>query len=159
MIPTSPVVVMRSDYVQTLQRWQQWFGSDRLLVLTFDQALTNVGLRRIFAHVGDQSDWLPSEQQSGKVFSSPQADIPQELRWLVSMRWLDMLQNLLQLDLPVGAWVDSMEADLSSMPSSFSVRVEDIRIQQADSVAAKWTTAINHQECLSKIILERVSSE
>jgi len=52
-----------------------------------------------------------------------------------------------------------MEADLSSMPSSFPVRVEDIRIQQADSLAAKWTTAINHQESLSKIILERVSSE
>ena len=155
----SPAVVLRSDYLQTLLRWQQWFGSDRLLVLTFDQALTDVGLRRIFAHIGDRSDWLPSEQQSGKLFSSPQAEIPQELRWLVSMRWLDMLHNLLQLDLPVGAWVDSMETDLSSMPSSFSVRVEDIRIQQADSVAAKWTTAINHQECLSKIILERVSSE
>ena len=55
--------------------------------------------------------------------------------------------------------VDSMEADLGSMPSSFPDRVEDIRIRQADSVAAKWTTAINHQECLSKIILERVSSE
>ena len=51
----SPAVVLRSDYLQTLLRWQQWFGSDRLLVLTFDQALTDVGLRRIFAHIGDLS--------------------------------------------------------------------------------------------------------
>ncbi len=155
----SPAVVLRSDYLKTFQSWQRWFGPDRLLVLTFEQALLNVGLRRIFNHIGDQSGWLPSQQQSGKVFSSPLADIPQELRWLVSMRWLNMLHNLLQFDLPVRPWVDSMEADLSSMPSSFPVRVEDIRIQQADSLAAKWTTAINHQESLSKIILERVSSE
>ena len=131
----------------------------RLLVLTFEQALTNVGLRRIFTHIGARSDWLPSEQESQKVFSSPQADIPQELRWLVSMRWLDMLHNLLQFDLPVRSWVDSIEADLSSMPSSFPGRVEKIRIEQSDSLAAKWTAAINHQECLSKIILERVNSE
>ena len=91
--------------------------------------------------------------------AKPHHALLQELRWLVSMRWLDMLHNLLQFDLPAGAWVDSMEADLGSMPSSFPDRVEDIRIQQADSVAAKWTTAINHQECLSKIILKRVSSE
>ena len=155
----SPAVVLRSDYLKTFQSWQRWFGSDRLLVLTFEQALSNVGLRRIFNHIGDQSGWLPSQHQSGKIFSSPLADIPQELRWLVSMRWLNMLHNLLQFDLPVRPWVDSMEADLSSMPSSFPVRVEDIRIQQADSLAAKWTTAINHQESLSKIILERVSSE
>ena len=155
----SPAVVWRSDYVQTLQRWQQWFGPDRLLVLTFDQALTNVGLRQIFTHIGDRSEWLPSEQESGKVFSSPQADIPQELRWLVSMRWIDMIQGLVQLSLPLHPWIERMESDLSSIPSSFSDRVEDIRIQQSDSVAAKWTTAINHQECLSKIILERVRSE
>ena len=155
----SPAVVLRSDYLQTLLRWQQWFGSDRLLVLTFDQALTDVGLRRIFAHIDVQSDWLPLEQQSEKVFSSPQADIPQELRWLVSMRCLDMLQDLPRFGLPVRSWIEEMKTDLSSIPSSFSDRVEDIRVQQSDSVAAKWTTAINHQECLSKIILERVSSE
>jgi hypothetical protein len=155
----SPAVVLRSDYLQTLQRWQRCFGADRLLVLTFEQALTNVGLRRIFIHIGARSDWLPSEQESQKVFSSPQADIPKELRWLVSMRWLDMLHNLLQFDLPVRSWVDLIEADLSSMPSSFPGRVEKIRIEQSDSLAAKWTAAINHQECLSKIILERVNSE
>ena len=155
----SPAVVLRSDYLKTFQSWQRWFGSDRLLVLTFEQALSNVGLRRIFNHIGDQSGWLPSQQHSRKVFSSPQADIPQELRWLVSMRWLDMLHNLLQFDLPVRSWVDLIEADLSSMPSSFPGRVEKIRIEQSDSLAAKWTAAINHQECLSKIILERVSSE
>ena len=155
----SPAVVLRSDYLKTFQSWQRWFGPDRLLVLTFEQALTNAGLRRIFTHIGDQSGWLPSEQQSGKVFSSPQADIPQELRWLVSMRWIDTIQGLVQLSLPLHPWIERMESDLSSIPSSFSDLVEDIRIQQSDSVAAKWTTAINHQECLSKIILERVSSE
>jgi hypothetical protein len=155
----SPAVVLRSDYLQTLQRWQQCFGSDRLLVLTFDQALASIGLRRIFTHIGDRSDWLPSEQESQKVFSSPHADIPQELRWLVSMRWLDMLRNLLQFDLPVRSWIEEMKTDLSSMPSSFSGRIENIRIEQSDSVAAKWTAAINHQRCLSKMIMVRVNSK
>lgn len=155
----SPAVVWRSDYFQTLQRWQQWFGSDRLLVLTFDQALTNVGLRRIFAHVGDRSDWLPSEDLSGKFFSSPQVDIPQELRWLVSMRWLDMLQHLPQFGLQVRPWIEAMKSDLNSMPSSFLGQVEDIRIQQSEYIGAKWAAAVNHQKGLSKIMLKRVSSE
>lgn len=154
----SPAVVWRSDYVKTLQRWQQWFGPDRLLVLTFDQALTNVGLRQIFRHIGDRSEWLPSEHESGKVFSSPQADIPQELRWLVSMRWLDMLQDLLRFDLPVLPWMEEMKTDLSSMPPSFPGHVDDIRIQQADSIREKWTAAINHQERLSEMIFKRLSS-
>ena len=119
-----------TDYERIIETWSTVFGSDAVHVEVFDSIANEPAqmLRRIFAHIGADPDWIPpAELIERRVLPEgarrQEARIPDELRWFIASRWLEPVRRLdAALDGRVTHWVEDLEDAASSGRTSWRLR-------------------------------------
>ena len=155
----SPAVELRSDYLRTYLNWTSAYGIENLLTLSFDELLTIDGLKKLFRFLGVADNWIPSYEVSKPVLASPNLNFPEDLRYLISLRWLDMLNNFSKIYPPASPWLDQITADTRKISTNFSTKLDSVRCEQKESTKVKWKNSANHQRLLESSFAYRLKSE
>ena len=155
----SPAVELRSDYLRTYLNWTSAYGIENLLTLSFDELLTIDGLKKLFRFLGVADNWIPSYEVSKPVLASPNLNFPEDLRYLISLRWLDMLKNFSKIHPLASPWLDEITADMRKIPTNFSTKLDSVRCEQKESTKVKWKNSANHQRLLESSFAYRLKSE
>ena len=156
LIFDSPAVVLRSDYLRSLQIWSKCFGLNRVLVVNFEELLSDLGLRTVLSYLNVDKDWQPPEYISQPILPSPKDDLPVELHWLIADRWLKMCSKFVDLGFGSAQWVDQMIEYRKKMPESFMTKIKLIRSQQKTTTKLRWRSLITHNRHLEKSMRKRL---
>ena len=157
-IVESPVVALRSDYFRTLRNWNAFFPAHQLLVITFEKLLQQDGLSQVFNHIGVNPCWSPSTTEAGKVLSAIPAEMPRELRWWITLRWIEMIRNMYESGADIQAWIREMEEVESQIPSSFRCKFAMLQCLVHKANRGKWRQANQRDDAVSRALQGRLSN-
>ena len=155
-VAESPAVTLRSDYLRTIRNWKAFFPRDQLLVVRFEKLLQQEGLSQVLNHIGVNPNWCPPASKAEKVWSAVPADMPQELRWWISLRWLEMIRDLYAWGADIQDWVLEIEAQERLIPSSFRSQSLMLRRHAQKSNQQKWRDAVRRDDDVRHALHKRL---